>query len=614
MSKEASRYSAFISYRHVARDRHWAIRTESELETFRTPPALVEESFPPRIGHLFRDEDEIPASSDLSDQIKQALAKSDFLIVVCSPDTPASRWVRREITTFQDLGKADRIIPLLIAGEPEDSFPPELLRRHVRREKADGTIEECEEEFEPIAADVRPRQDERQSLIERRALLRLAAALLGCRYDDLARRDEERRKQALRRKIGLAAGFAATACLAGLWTWDAYFRIKSQYCRAYAELRGVPHCVGPLRSNLERGASMSYRLDIQGGTVLRMARLNRAGELRDTPKTVYENAPWSQGVAEWDYGYRREAGANAGRLASVAMKSQSGKTIRRLTYDFSEEGDRAVAKSDRTLGQAEMQGAGGADLEPVANREMRSADATHSQIGQHILTFDAEGRVIRRVFERLGGGARAADARGAYGAVYQYDPNGLVARQADLDEAGQEFSDRRGVAALKFFYDDKGDMTAAEWVDAAGRPAPNSRGVARVAARYDAHGNIVDSVYFGADGAPTLATDEGVARIATGYDEFGDQIEESYFGVDGKPILNKANGAARVTARLDARGDAVENAFFGLDGQPVVNKANGAARILSAHDSRRNLVGVAFFGTRWQADDRQGQRRCAHQR
>lgn len=106
------------------------------LETYRTPKPLQSEAFPDRLGHLFRDEDEIPASSDLSDQIKDALARSDHLIVVCSADTPGSRWVRREIELFQEMGKGDRIIPLLIAGEPESSFHRSCgdgrWRRHSR--------------------------------------------------------------------------------------------------------------------------------------------------------------------------------------------------------------------------------------------------------------------------------------------------------------------------------------------------------------------------------------------------------------------------------------------------------------------------------------------------
>lgn len=100
-TRDIPRYSAFISYRHVPRDRRWAKRIMDLLETYRTPKPLQAEGYPDRVGRLFRDEDEIPASSDLSSQIKDALTHSDFLIVICSPETPASRWVRREIELFQ---------------------------------------------------------------------------------------------------------------------------------------------------------------------------------------------------------------------------------------------------------------------------------------------------------------------------------------------------------------------------------------------------------------------------------------------------------------------------------------------------------------------------------
>jgi len=162
LANETNRYSAFVSYPHMPRDRRWALRVMRELESYRTPKALQREAFPDRIGHLFRDEDEIPASTDLSDQIKDALGKSDYLIVICSPDTPASRWVRHEIELFQEMGKSERIIPLLIAGEPNESFPPELRRRRVVVPRDDGGTDFVWEEVEPVAADVRPRGDERK--------------------------------------------------------------------------------------------------------------------------------------------------------------------------------------------------------------------------------------------------------------------------------------------------------------------------------------------------------------------------------------------------------------------------------------------------------------------
>ena len=89
-------YDAFISYRHVERDRKWAQWLIDALERYRVPKALQEKGLPPRLRKIFRDEDEAPASADLTDQIKKALKASRYLIVVCSPYTPRSRWVARE--------------------------------------------------------------------------------------------------------------------------------------------------------------------------------------------------------------------------------------------------------------------------------------------------------------------------------------------------------------------------------------------------------------------------------------------------------------------------------------------------------------------------------------
>src|SRR5206468_7766740 len=86
-------YAAFISYRHAPLDRAWAKRLHAALETYRVPARLRKEhGLPARIGRVFRDEEELSASSDLSRSIEAALLQSRYLIVVCSPRTPQSEW------------------------------------------------------------------------------------------------------------------------------------------------------------------------------------------------------------------------------------------------------------------------------------------------------------------------------------------------------------------------------------------------------------------------------------------------------------------------------------------------------------------------------------------
>src|SRR4051812_11968296 len=94
-------YSAFISYRHVKSDREWAVWLHRSLETYRTPLRLRQTGVPPKLRKVFRDEDELAASADLGRSVREALALSDFLVVVCSRQTPASRWVNEEVAEFR---------------------------------------------------------------------------------------------------------------------------------------------------------------------------------------------------------------------------------------------------------------------------------------------------------------------------------------------------------------------------------------------------------------------------------------------------------------------------------------------------------------------------------
>lgn len=258
------------------------------------------------------------------------------------------------------------------------------------------------EEVEPIAADVRPRSDERAGRTEHRALLRLAAALLGCRYDDLARRDEERRKAALRKRLASAAALLIMFASGGLWWWDANLRVKTRYCAAYGERWAVPFCIGPLNSSQWTVRTTSYRFRTQGGRVLELARINGSGSLVDHQNTEYEDEPWTGGVAIWAFEYQDATSGSETLPVSATLKGRNGAFVRQITYAFSPDRHQAVARFDRGLGLAERQSAAGASLGLAAFRQAEQGG--HSSIGQHRLTFDAVGRLLRRDFEPIGGG------------------------------------------------------------------------------------------------------------------------------------------------------------------------------------------------------------------
>ena len=161
MSKDSEfRYAAFISYRHVEPDCQWAKWLHSELETYSVPKPLRSRGIPARVGRVFRDEEELAASADLSASIDEALAQSACLIVICSPRTPESEWVNQEVVRFRELGRGERILALLIEGEPRLSFPRSLCEIRPALDLALVPTQVPTQEVEPLAADVRPLEGE----------------------------------------------------------------------------------------------------------------------------------------------------------------------------------------------------------------------------------------------------------------------------------------------------------------------------------------------------------------------------------------------------------------------------------------------------------------------
>jgi WD40 repeat protein len=215
------KYWAFVSYSHT--DKAWGDWLHRSLEAFRTPRRLVgresrDGTVPPRLFPIFRDREELPVSADLSGNINEALRESRYLIVICSPRAAQSRWVGEEIKTFKRLGREDRILALIVDGEPNASegkpgFKPEDECFHeAMRYRWSETGEMSPIPAEPIAADAREGKDGKNN-----ARLKLLAGLLGVDYDDLKQRDQERRLRRARR-IG-AAALVLVAIFAGLAIW-----------------------------------------------------------------------------------------------------------------------------------------------------------------------------------------------------------------------------------------------------------------------------------------------------------------------------------------------------------------------------------------------------------
>ena len=216
------RYKAFISYSWA--DKSWGAWLHRNLELYRTPTALVGLDtrlgrVPRKLAPIFKDREDEPASANIGATIEEALDQSEFLIVVCSPRSSSSQWVNREVAYFKKNCDPDKILCLIVDGEPgasnmpghedEECFPKTLIH------KIDDSLEPTTElDVLPLAADARKNADGK-----RIAKLKLAAAMLGVGLDALIQRHERRRK--IRLRVGSFATVALASIIVGL-SWSTF--------------------------------------------------------------------------------------------------------------------------------------------------------------------------------------------------------------------------------------------------------------------------------------------------------------------------------------------------------------------------------------------------------
>lgn len=207
-------YNAFISYKHAKLDTEIAEHVQKSLEHFHVPHKLKKGLKHEKITRIFRDKDELPITSDLTETITNALEKAEYLIVICSTNTKKSIWVKREINTFLRTHSQDKVLTVLCDGEPDQVIPEELLSMNKQFVDANGITQTVRVPVEPLSCDYRlPRRR-----ADREELPRLASAILGCSYDELQRR---RRQYMIRRAAAIVAvAFAGLAAFGAYMTYS----------------------------------------------------------------------------------------------------------------------------------------------------------------------------------------------------------------------------------------------------------------------------------------------------------------------------------------------------------------------------------------------------------
>ena len=193
------KYKAFISYRHLEPDMQAAEKLQKLLESYKPPKNIAEKHEKWRV---FRDVSELQSSSDLSEDIKNAIENSEYLIVICSPEYNQSKWCLQELTRFRELhgNTNENIITLLVKGPPKEAFPELLTYTETKSVNDNGEEITVRTEVEPLAANITG--DTLKESLKKldTEYLRIVAPLLNCDFNDLYQR-EKRREAARRRRI-----------------------------------------------------------------------------------------------------------------------------------------------------------------------------------------------------------------------------------------------------------------------------------------------------------------------------------------------------------------------------------------------------------------------------
>jgi WD40 repeat protein len=229
------KYRAFVSFSHES-DEKLAVALQSTLSRFAKP------WYRTRSMRVFQDEASLSANPTLWDSIQQALAQSEFLVLLASPASANSRWVQQEVQWWVKNRSVDKLVICLTDGVilwdnqavafdwdkttaiPESlkhAFAAEPLYADFRAAKAAGKLRDSD-------------------LLFRSALLNVAAPLMGRPKDELDSEDIRLHRKARRTAVVAAGCIVILGLLAGVASNTAHQRQKTAASRALASEASSP--------------------------------------------------------------------------------------------------------------------------------------------------------------------------------------------------------------------------------------------------------------------------------------------------------------------------------------------------------------------------------------
>lgn len=226
------KYFAFISFQSA--DAKEALWVQKAIESYRLPTAVSRQNkdLPKKMRPCFCYLNDINLSEELMQELKLRMEQSEFLIVLCSPNSAKSNFVNGGIDYFIEHGGRDRIIPLIVSGIPYSNDPatecfPEALKRHFPKD-ADPM-----KDHQILGVNINEEGAGSKQWKRQRAVIMIIARMLSLEFENLWNREQKRKR---RKRINLSLlTLAIAAALALTWhfskTTDVNINLQEQSVR-----------------------------------------------------------------------------------------------------------------------------------------------------------------------------------------------------------------------------------------------------------------------------------------------------------------------------------------------------------------------------------------------
>ncbi len=211
---EEYKYYAFVSYR--SSDEKYAKWLQDKIEAYRLPTTVqkMNQALPKKkLRPCFRYHTDIQPN-ELKTELRNKLEQSKYLLVICTPRSAQSPWVGNEIDTFVELGRRDRIIPVIVEGKPYSGDPatecynPSLIKHFPHSDN-------IAEDREILGVNIHEEGKGSAYMKRERAVIQIVSRMLDVNYDQLWNRQRRR----LITRFVLSALLAICFIAAVAFTW-----------------------------------------------------------------------------------------------------------------------------------------------------------------------------------------------------------------------------------------------------------------------------------------------------------------------------------------------------------------------------------------------------------